>query len=479
MSPIIVWFRKDLRLADHPALYTACQTAQPVLGIYIYDRTWQDVRTAGAMSKAWQEQSLLSFSKRIREKGIPFVVRLGQAHEEIFKIIHETGARALYFNSCYEPPRLREDQQLSDTLKKKGIEVRSFPSFLLVEPWSLKTQSGNPYQNFTSFFKVCLSKIRAEQPLSLPKTLPSHSLKGFTLDKELALPSLPKNHLPPLPSNWIPGEEQAITRLSQFLHQSLSTYTSTRDRPDLEGTSKLSPYLHFGEISPRQIWHAVSKADVPKEQRLAFLREICWREFAYHTLDAHPELYRKNLRSAFDVFPWESNESHLLSWQQGQTGYPLVDAGMRELLHTGFMHNRIRMITASFLTKHLLLPWQKGENWFWEHLVDADLANNGMNWQWVAGSGIDAAPYFRIFNPILQGEKFDPAGNYVRQYVPELSKLPTDWIHKPWLAPKEVLRQANVVLGKDYPFPLIEHKQARILALAAYHRMRKRINGEK
>jgi deoxyribodipyrimidine photo-lyase len=351
--------------------------------------------------------------------------------------------------------------------------VESFNGSLLFEPWAIKTNGGGPFQVFTPFWRACLAAEPPAPPLAAAKRIvaPEGAVVSDTLGSWRLLPVAP-DWAGGLRETWTAGEAAARRRLADFLDEKLAAYREERDRPDLESTSRLSPYLAWGEISPRQIWHAARHADAGGRETGKFLSELGWREFSWHLLYHHGSLPEENFRPAFDRFPWAGDEDSLAAWQAGRTGYPIVDAGMRQLWRTGWMHNRVRMVAASFLVKHLLVHWRAGEEWFWDTLVDADLANNAASWQWVAGSGADAAPYFRIFNPVLQGERFDPAGDYVRRFVPELARLPDAWIHKPWLAPASVLGAADVNLGTTYPRPLVEHDGARRRALAAFQAMR-------
>lgn len=461
------WFRRDLRLSDNPALHSAAQAGQ-VLCIYIDAPEEESPWEAGAASRWWLHGALESLSESLRKKKQPLIFRKGPALETLLELVRETGAQRVVWNRCYEPSLIQRDTQIKARLKEEGIEAESFPGDLLVEPWKLKNKQGEPYKVYTPFSNQVFT-LDVEKPLSVP-ALPA--LKKMPDSLKLAdLNLLPRIAWDDgMRAFWKPGEEQAAQRLQQFNRKAIHLYQEERDRPETQGTSLLSPYLHFGEISPRQVWHGI-----PKNARTKpFLRQIVWREFAAHLLYHFPQTPLKNLRSEFDRFPWEEDKKLLKAWQRGKTGYPIVDAGMRELWTTGWMHNRVRMVAASFLVKDLLIPWQKGAQWFWDTLVDADLANNTMGWQWVAGSGADAAPYFRIFNPVSQGERFDPQARYVRKWVPELAGLPDKWIHHPWNAPEEELRRAGIVLGKNYPKPVIDHDYARRRALAAYQQIRKK-----
>lgn len=471
----IVWLRNDLRLHDNPALDAAALQGAPVVLTYIFESDGADMRALGGASKWWLHHSLESLRVAVKEKGGQLILRRGRPLEVLEKLIKETGATAVYWNRCYEPYAIARDRKIKEFLRNSAIKVKSFNSHLLFEPWEIKTDAGQFYKVFTPFWKACLKSLDTlEAPLSTPvlwlePPIQSESIGDFGL-----LPKAP-NWAKSFEGYWEPGEEGAQKRLEQFIHSALHNYSKSRDIPGMEGTSKLSPHLHFGEIGPRQIVKRIQ--DVvgrSLEGELShnagkYCAEIGWREFSYHLLYHFPELSFRNFQRKFDAFTWDSNyEENLRRWQQGMTGYPIVDAGIRELWTTGWMHNRVRMIVASFLTKHLMIPWQQGEAWFWDTLVDADLANNTASWQWVAGCGADAAPYFRVFNPVLQGEKFDSDGTYVRRHVPELALLPNTFIHKPWEAPKRVLEEAGIVLGQSYPHPIVDHAYARDRALQAF-----------
>ncbi len=443
-KPIIVWFQNDLRLTDHPSLDAAVKTGRPILPVYIWspddDHPWE----LGAASRWWLHHSLLAFTK-----NVPLVIRKGPIISTLKKLVHEVDAEAVYFHYSYS----RRDAQIL-----AGLPAEAFHGILLCPPGNFRT-----YQVFTPFFNA-LQKEAIAKPLPRParpkwfKHRPSLSVDDLKL-----LPRVPWYQEFP----WKPGEEGAHRALKRFLKCSAKNYAKDRDYPSITGTSRLSPHFHLGEISPRQVWHAAKKYP-------AFLRQIAWREFAYHLLAAFPKTPSSPFRENFRTFPWKKNKAALRLWQKGMTGFPIVDAGMRQLWHTGWMHNRVRMIAASFLVKDLLIPWQGGAQWFWDTLVDADLANNTLGWQWIAGCGADAAPYFRIFNPILQGKKFDPSGNYIRRFVPELQNLPDKFIHAPWTAPSEILQKAGVKLGVNYPRPIVDHAKARSRALEAFHRWQKK-----
>lgn len=462
----LVWFRQDLRLADNPALAAAAR-AGAVLPIYILDETVPKGRELGGASRWWLHHSL----ERLVDSLGGLVLRRGDPAAIVRDLARRTGARRIVWNRCYEPWAIRRDRALKAELKGEGIEVESFNGSLLNEPWEVETGAGGPFKVYSPFWRACLQRpvtasIRAPRiELAAVKGL------GDRLDDWNLLPAKP-NWAAGWETQWAPGETGAAKRLEGFLEDGLLGYGELRNRPDLPNVSRLSPHLHFGEISPRQVWARTSFAE-EADPRLAkdaakFLSEIGWREFAYHLLYHFPEIPERNWKPAFDAYPWRTSAKDLKAWQRGMTGYPMVDAGMRELWATGWMHNRVRMIVASFLIKHLRIDWRAGEAWFWDTLLDADLANNAASWQWVAGSGADAAPYFRIFNPIEQGRKFDPKGEYVRRWCPELSRLPDDELHAPFEAPPAVLAAAGVVLGKTYPKPIVVHAEARAAALAGY-----------
>lgn len=463
----IVLFRQDLRVSDNPALAHAAARG-PVVGLYVLDDTPPpDGRPLGAASKWWLHHSLVALDGALG--GL--VVRRGDPRKIVTDVARQVGATGVYWNRCYEPYAIARDTDLKSALQDDGLDAESFNGCLLFEPWHIKTQAGDPYKVYSAYWRACLKspiprlhptpKVKTERPEGI-----SENLEDWAL-----LPSKP-NWATGFEAVWQPGEAGAHDRLDTFLDQGLSGYSTGRDRPDQDNVSRLSPHIHFGEISPRQIWAKTMRYvdDHPEVQKDAekFLSEIGWREFAYHLLYHFPTLPERNWKPAFDAYPWVKNTNHLAAWQRGQTGYPIVDAGMRELWATGYMHNRVRMVAASFLIKHLRLDWRLGEAWFWDTLVDADLANNAASWQWVAGSGADAAPYFRIFNPMTQGRKFDPDGLYVRQWCPELAQLPNKFVHAPFEAPAEILEEAGVVLGTTYPNPIVDHAAARAAALCGY-----------
>ena len=471
LSPVIVWLRQDLRLADHPALIAAA-TQGPVIFLYVLDDETPGEWKIGAASRWWLHRSLQKLAERV-----PLVLRRGAADRVIGEIVRETGANAVHFTRDYAPRSGALEQRLRKICEDRSVSLHRHGGFLLHEPEAVRNGSGDPYKVYTPFSKACFKAGEPPQPKPVPEfVLWKGNTRSDLLEDWNLLPAKP-NWAKAFEKRWTPGEEGARQRLKAFIEEHFDHYTSGRDRPGQDGTSRLSPHLHFGEIGPAQCWHAIRAAQAEANGRLdataeKFLKELLWREFNTHLLFHFPSMPTEPFKPAFANFPWSGARENLRSWQQGRTGYPIVDAGLRELWTTGFMQNRVRMIAASVLIKNLLISWVEGERWFWDTLVDADLANNAANWQWVAGSGADASPFFRIFNPVLQGEKFDPQGDYVRQWVPELSKLPNSVIHRPWEARTSVLVAAGVELGRNYPHPLVEHGAARDKALAAYRQMK-------
>ena len=473
--PVIVWFRQDLRLSDNPALAAAVGSGRPVLPVYLLDDATPGRWRRGGASRWWLHASLERLSADLADLGAPLLLRSGDAAEAIPDLVRSTGAAAIYWNRCYEPFAVDRDSRIKADVTALGIDVESYNGNLLFEPWEVRNQAGDGYKAFTPFWKACLRLPEPPVPIPAPKRMRgwTDAPKGNELVNWQLQPMKP-DWAAGLRRSWVPGEAGARHRLQAFMERALTGYATERDLPAIDATSRLSPYLHFGEISPRTICHAVTHAAAGREgsakaEAIAkFLSEIGWREFSHHLLFHFPGLPERNLRADFDGFPWSDDSALLRAWQRGRTGYPIVDAGMRQLWHTGWMHNRVRMVVASFLIKDLLVDWRHGEAWFWDTLVDADLANNAASWQWVAGSGADAAPYFRIFNPVLQGERFDPEGAYVRRWVPELAALPDSRIHRPWTAPDAMLLQSNVKLGETYPHRIVDHGKARARALAAY-----------
>lgn len=477
-APSIHWFRLDLRLADNPALRAAIERGGPVVPVFIWSPEEEAPWPPGDASRWWLHQSLRALETQLRAAGSRLVIRREPALETLRALVKETGAGAVFWNRRYEPAVIARDAKVKEALSGKGFVVESFNGALLREPWTVQNQSGKPFQVFTPFWRHCLAQPDPPEPLPAPRRLaaPAPWPKSLALE---ALELEPKIHwVAGLHAAWQPGDAGAAERLRDFLANAFTDYSEQRNRPDLAGTSRLSPHLHFGEISPRQVWHGLKAVAAKRGLAVAqwrgspFLAEVGWREFAHHLLYHFPHTPVEPLRAEFAQFPWRKDAAWLKAWQKGRTGYPIVDAGMRELWTTGWMHNRVRMIVASFLVKDLLLDWREGARWFWDTLVDADLAQNTLGWQWTAGCGADAAPYFRVFNPTTQGEKFDPQGQYVRRWCPELARLPAEWIHRPDQAPPEVLRIAGVELGRNYPVPVVSHAIAREVALEAFARIK-------
>lgn len=465
MAASLVWIRNDLRLADNPALIAGLGSGRPVIPVYVLDDETPGVRPLGAASRWWLHHSLQSLDASLRALNSRLILRRGRAERVIAEVAAEYDASAVYWNRAYDPASCERDERVKSTLEARNVAAESLKANLLYEPWEVKTATGGSFKVFTAFWRACRGLRSPGAGLPSPKNLPAPRQWGpsdAVADWKL-LPTAP-DWAGGLRASWTPGEAAATRRLSDFLDTALVDYRQARDLPALAATSRLSPHLAFGEISPRQIWNAATTRGQSAATE-KFLTELGWREFSYNLLFHNGDLSRRNFRPEFDSFPWIDEEEKLDAWRRGRTGYPIVDAGLRELWTTGWMHNRVRMIVASFLTKDLLIDWRAGERWFWDTLVDADVANNAMGWQWVAGSGADAAPYFRIFNPVLQGEKFDPHGDYVRRWVPELGSLPADLIHKPWLADKPPPAEI-------YPRRIVDHASARERALTAFRSLK-------
>ncbi|MEO6203665.1 MAG: deoxyribodipyrimidine photo-lyase [Nitrospirales bacterium] len=466
--PIVVWFRQDLRIKDNPALLAAHQTGHPILPLFILDKENSGEWKFGAASRWWLHESLKALNENLERK---ICFQAGSTEKIIKNLMKESGAEAIYWNRCYEPWRIASDGHIQETLQTKKIEVHTFNGALLFEPQTALKKDGTPYKVFTPFYqRGCLRKGNdPRRPSKSPKKLMLSTHKGLVLKELDLLPTFPWHKK--LSKHWQPGEAGAQARLKAFLKSGLKQYKEGRNYPSRNNVSRLSPHLHFGEISPNKVWHAAKQrmgVEGWRNDGETFLSELGWREFSHSLLFHFPDLPRKNLQKKFNTFPWRKDQKALKRWQQGQTGYPIVDAGMRELWETGYMHNRVRMIVGSFLVKNLMLHWHLGEDWFWDTLVDADLANNSASWQWIAGCGADAAPFFRIFNPVTQGKRFDENGEYVRRFVPELKKMPMTYLHNPWEAPEKVLVDAGVKLGENYPLPIVKLGGSRKRALEAF-----------
>ncbi|MEN8844529.1 MAG: deoxyribodipyrimidine photo-lyase [Lentimonas sp.] len=472
-TPTLLWFRKDLRLSDNSALAAAIAAGGPIIPVFILSSKESGDWSLGGASKWWLHQALKSLSVDLQAKGGQLVLREGGSLEALRELIERTGAKRVYWNRRYDSPQRELDASIKRTLREEGIEVESFNSSLLNEPHTASTGEGRPYKVYTPYWKKV--KDRELGPLAEPKfallQFPASFPSSARLEDWQLLPKIPWDQA--FFDHWDVSEAGAMKRMDTFVDGPIDDYATARDRPDYDGTSSLSAYLHWGQIGPRQIAHKLKeKCDLTQEGPLTYLKEIYWREFAYNVLYHFPQTPDQPLRAEYASFPWEHDAATLEAWQTGNTGYPIVDAGMRQLWQTGWMHNRVRMIVSSLLVKHLLHNWHEGAKWFWDTLVDADLASNTLGWQWSGGCGADAAPYFRVFNPIIQGQKFDPDGDYVKRYVPELAKVPSQFIHMPWEAPQNILEYAGVELGHDYPEPIIEHKKGRERALAALAQFR-------
>jgi deoxyribodipyrimidine photo-lyase len=480
MDTAIVWFRQDLRLSDNPALYHAAKTARQLILVYIHSPQEHGNWAPGAASRWWLHYSLNALQTEVEKLGGRLIIRQGDSENELRKLIEDSSAQAVFSNYLYEPALAKRDEMISDALQELGVQFRLHHGSVLLPPDTLQTGSGTPFKVFTPFWNKHQQVYSPQAPLKAPRTL-SQSRNTLTSAPLEQLQLLPKiNWDQGLQQHWQPGENQAASTLKRFLQSALSGYKQHRDIPYESYTSSLSPYLHFGEISPRQIyWHITHHQQTLGHSHYTsaetFLKELVWREFAYYILHHFPTTSDQPLDSRFKNFPYiKSNKKLLRAWQTGTTGYPLVDAGMRELWHCGWMHNRVRMIVASFLTKNCLLSWKQGAQWFWDTLVDADLASNSFNWQWCAGCGADAAPYFRIFNPVTQSQKFDPNGEYIKTWLPELRNLPVKYLHEPWKTPDDIQRQHNVIINKNYPSPVVDLKQSRQRALDSYRQFIKK-----
>lgn len=462
--PALIWFRQDLRLADNPAF--AALEGRPALLVYVLDDEAAGAWGHGGAQRWWLHHSLAALSADLAARGANLHLARGAAARIIPELAAEIGAEEVIAGRLYEPWARSRDAAIAETLRQTDRKLTLHSSSLLHEPHRIRTGTGKPYSVYTPFSRALFALGEPPPPLPAPARLEAIARPGLALN---ALDLLPKGDWArEFPGHWQPGEAGAAARIAGFT--ALSRYDDTRNLPGIPGTSGISPHLRFGEVSPRQLWHAARAGGVTGDA--TFLKEILWREFAYHLLWHRPELPEAPLQEGFASFPWQPDARLLRAWQRGLTGYPIVDAGMRQLWRSGWMHNRVRMVTASFLVKHLLQPWQAGEAWFWDTLLDGDLASNAASWQWVAGCGADAAPYFRVFAPVLQGEKFDTDGAYVRRWVPEIARLPDKYIHKPWETPENILRGAGIRLGVDYPRPVMDHAKGRARALSAYAEMR-------
>ncbi len=480
-EPAIVWFRQDLRVTNNPALTAALENHEHVTPVFIYSLAESAEWQHGAASRWWLHHSLESLAGTLFELGSRLIIRNGEDSLGIMQeLIEQTKARHIYWNRLYEPHHIKRDMHIKQALLDQGVEVNSFNGTLLFEPWEVTKKDGDPFRVFTPFWNACALSGLPGSVCDQPERFPAVNtrIKSMKLESLELLPQVRWDSS--FSYYWQPGETGAHRHLDDFLDQAVMDYIDGRDRPDINGTSMLSPHLHFGEISPQQVIDKTGQfVNISRQQGLianadSFIREIGWREFAYHLLYHFPHTVDRPLYERFEKFPWENNYSDNLSaWQHGLTGIPIIDAGMRQLWETGWMHNRVRMIVASLLTKNLLIPWQEGAKWFWDTLVDADLASNTLGWQWTAGCGADAAPYFRIFNPVTQAQKFDPAGIYIRRWVPEIAALPDKYLYQPWTASAGILDEHGIKPGKHYPQPIVDLKATRERALERYKNIKK------
>ena len=458
----ICWFRQDLRLSDNPALVESARSGG-VLPVYILDDERADQWRCGSAGRLWLHHSLMSLQTSL---GGKLRIYRGSAEAILPRLCRDFDIQRVFWNRCYEPWRIARDSTIKKQLDSQGVTARSFNASLLREPWQILKNDGSPYKVFTPYFRR--ARAHDAHPVPEPGAVPRKlslcrsDYGGVTVSELQLRPE--HSWCRKVERNWQVGEACARRKLEEFIAAKLKDYADQRDFPARDVTSRLSPHLHFGEISPRQVWQRLGEIESDDNVE-SFKTELVWREFSYYLLYHFAQLPQENLKRQFDHYPWWLNRQWLERWQQGMTGYPFVDAGMRELWQTGFMHNRVRMITASFLVKNLLVHWHHGAAWFWDCLLDADLASNSASWQWVAGSGTDASPFFRIFNPVSQGLKFDPDGSYTKRYIPELNRLPVKYLFSPWKAPRKTLEQAGVRLGEQYPFPIVDLQQSRKKAL--------------
>lgn len=459
-APSIVWFRKDLRLNDNPAFFYAAKKG-PVIPVFIWSPSEEDLEPGGA-SKVWLYHSLISLEKQLEALGLDLIISKGNAFQSLLKIIKSTNAKAIYCNKRYEPLITKRDHEIEHSVNEIGLEFKSFDASLLIDPKKILNKNNQPFKVFSHFWKNCLSKINKRDPLPIPENVIPAKKKYQTLSiSDLSLEEGQQWTFKIL-RYWDIDEVFSQNKLKSFVSNNFSQYSENRNIPSIDGTSKLSPYLHYGQTSPNQIFYELSKSGQENWKESQYLAEIGWREFGYYLMFHFPKTINEPLRQEFKNFPWEKNEVLFRAWKNGKTGYPLVDAGMRELWETGWMHNRVRMVVASFLVKHLLIDWKEGAKWFWDTLVDADLASNTLGWQWSAGCGADAAPYFRIFNPTTQLERFDNQGDYIRRWIPELKKLESPNIFQPYKY------NDDLFFSNTYPKPVVEHDVARKKALLAY-----------
>ena len=468
----IFWYRRDLRLRDNPGLDFCLKNSKNTLLVYIFSTEDLSCKE-GAASRWWLHHSLNELSERIKSLGSKlYILKSNDTKQTLLDLAKEVKAELICWNRLYEPGIIKRDTEIKKELIKNGLACESFNGYTLIEPWEIKNSTSKPYQVFTPFWRSLSQKFKEKNPSVAPKKIS----KFETSINSIKLSSL--NLLPKIPWDakfyeyWKPGEINAQKLINHFIKHKIDKYKTDRDFLDRNGSSALSPHLHFGEISSNDIWFQCRESKLSVDSAEPFLRQLGWRDFASHLLFHFPHTEKEPLKKEFESFPWSKDKKLLKAWQSGKTGYPIIDAGMRELWISGSMHNRVRMIVGSFLVKNLMIHWREGANWFWDCLLDADLANNTLGWQWVSGCGADAAPYFRIFNPITQSQKFDEEGNYLRKWLPELKDLPNKWIHNPSEAPKNILNEANIILGKTYPKPIVDLKETREAALDAYYEIR-------
>ena len=462
----VVWFNRDLRLSDNEAFSFACSLGVPVIPLYLSGAELLSKPKIGAASRWWLHESLQSLDLSLKDSGSRLIVHSGVPQTAILDVVREANVSIVVWNKCYDPQTAEVQSSIRTELEKANVRVKLFKGDVFLEPDQILNGTGRPYKVFTPFWKACLQKGFETSVKECPAEIASPVEWPSSVGIDQIRIKSAQRWSEKLHDAWIPGEKQGHSMLETFVSSAMNLYSKQRDYPNLFSTSHLSPYLSFGEISPKQILAYVrAKSDLKPE---AFIRQLGWREFSSYLLYHFPRMQNSPLRQEFRNFEWQNDKNGLSAWQIGATGYPIVDAGMRQLWKTGWMHNRVRMIVASFLVKDLLIDWKLGAAWFWDTLVDADIANNSAGWQWVAGCGADAAPYFRIFNPVLQGNKFDPDGAYVREWVPELKKLPDKYIHSPWTASKEELFESGIIPGETYPHPIIDHSFARDRALSRF-----------
>ncbi len=473
----IVWFRQDLRLADNEALTAAVASGLAIIPVYILDTPAEGAWARGAASRVWLHHSLGDLSQSLAHIGSSLVCRAGDSESVLLDLIRDYGVVKVFWNNRYEPAAARHDDHIAQVLKRAGVDVERTHGSLLFGGDPIVTGQGGVYKVYTPYANACLQHDAPRKPLPAPKALTCAGtpIKAGTVSSLDLLPRVGWDR--DLMAQWRVGEKAAVFNVRRFLGHAAAHYNEQRDLPAEDGTSTLSPHLHFGEISSRRVWWALTRSagkDTTGRSHAGiatFRKQVLWREYSYYLMQHFPDSPDTSWRPEFESFPWRKDSAGLAAWQRGETGYPIVDAGMRQLWQTGWMHNRVRMIVASFLAKDLLVHWREGARWFWDTLVDADLANNTMGWQWTAGSGVDAAPYFRVFNPTRQGEKFDPRGDYIRRWLPELATVTPRWIHAPNDAPDGAL--GGVTLGRDYPRPVVDHAMARTRALREYDFMKK------